>query len=56
MQALNKVTSDIIDAETTNATNEVNTPKNRYQDKIPCEINYLIMRIIFVRSDPEVLD
>ena len=38
MQTLNKATSDIIDAEITNATDEVNTPKNRYQDKIPCKI------------------
>ena len=36
-QTLNKVTSDIIDAKTTHATGEVNTPKNRYQDKIPCK-------------------
>jgi hypothetical protein len=32
------VTSDVIGAETTGATNEVNIPKNRYQDKIPCKV------------------
>ena len=49
-QTLNKVTSDIIDAETTNATSEVNTPKNRYQDKIPCKaaINLLSGSYLFI--------
>ena len=36
-QILEKVTSDIRSVDTSNATSEANTPKNRYQDKIPCE-------------------
>jgi hypothetical protein len=36
-QTLNGVTSDITDAETTHATNDMNKLKNRYQDSIPCK-------------------
>ena len=36
LQTLGKVTSSIPNVDTSNATTEANTPKNRYQDKIPC--------------------
>ena len=36
-QVLGDVTSGIEGLDTSNATSEPNTPKNRYQDKIPCE-------------------
>ena len=43
-QILAGVASDI-QGDTSNATSEPNTPKNRYQDKIPCEetsYNYMV--------------
>ncbi len=44
-QILGRVTSDIPNTDTSNATSEPNTPKNRYQDKIPCkEIANLLSR------------
>ena len=37
MQALGKVTSEIPNVETTNATIEANISKNRYSEKLPCK-------------------
>ena len=51
IQILYKLTGDIPSAELTDATSEANTPKNRYQDKIPCEeINYVLLAISFFPS------
>ena len=37
VQALCKVTSEIPNVETTNATIEANISKNRYSEKLPCK-------------------
>ena len=36
-QVLNKVTREVSNVDDSSATDDVNVPKNRYQDKIPCK-------------------
>ena len=37
LQALVRLTEDVLNSNTSDATSEANEPKNRYQDKIPCK-------------------